>query len=167
MKAFLCLLAIAAVAALSYWHVPVQGWLHLPAPAASPEAPKSGQEAPAPAAVASVQAAVAAPVQAPVAPPSAAVPARNVPATPAPAAMGGARQKAELASQVAQAQQAAVAKYPALAVAGSEINSRFVFRYKALLTQQSPRLLNPSWPMQLADECAAASAAKTKTVAKR
>ena len=60
-----------------------------------------------------------------------------------------------------------MAKYPALAVAGSEINSRFVFRYKALLAQRSPRLLDPAWPMQLADECAAASAVKTKTVADR
>ena len=159
MKTFLCLLAVAAIAALSYWHVPVQRLLRLPEQAVSPEDPKSGGEAPIPATVASVQA--------PAAVPSAALPARTAPATPAPVAMGGAKQKAELASQVAQAQQAAVAKYPALAVAGSEINSRFVFRYKALLAQQSARLQDPSWPMQLADECAAASAGKTKTVAKR
>ena len=167
MKTFLCLLAIAAVGALSYWHVPVQSLLHLPAPAASPEAPKSEQDAPAPAAVVSVQSAISAPMHAPAAVPSAVAPVRTVPTTPAPAAMGGARQKAELASQVAQTQQAAVAKYPSLAVAGSEINSRFVFRYKALLAQQSARLLDPSWPMQLADDCAAASAGKVKTVAKR
>ena len=159
MKTFLCLLAVVAVAALSYWHVPVQRMLRLPEQAVSPEDPKSGGEAPIPATVASVQA--------PAAVPSTTVPVRTALTTPTPYAMGGAKQKAELASQVAQAQQAAVAKYPALAVAGSEINSRFVFRYKALLAQQSARLQDPSWPMQLADECAAASAVKTKTVAKR
>ena len=147
MKTFLCLLAVAA-AALSYWHVPVQELLHIPQLTVSPARPQSVPEAPAPAVVASVQ------------------PVAAVPATTAPAPTS-ARPKADLASQIAQAQQAAVAKYPALAVAGSEINSRFVFRYKALLAQQSPRLLNPTWPMQLADECAAASTAKTKAVATR
>ena len=167
MKTFLCLLAAVAVGALSYWHVPVQSLLRLPAPAASPEAPKSALEAPAPAVVASGQSAIAAPLQVPAAVPSGVGPVRTVPAAPSPAAMDEARRKAQLASQVALAQQAAVAKYPSLAVAGSEINSRFVFRYKALLAQQSARLLDPSWPMQLADECAAASAGKAKTVAKR
>ena len=165
MKSFLCLLAVAAVAviaALSYWHVPVQRLLHLPTLATLLERPKKVGAAPIPAAVASAQSAMVAPVQAP----SAAVPARTALATPAPSTLG-AKQKADLAGQVARAQQAAVAKYPALAVAGSEINSRFVFRYKAMLAQQSPRLLDPAWPMQLADECAAASAVKTKTVANR
>ena len=165
MRTILCLLAVAA-AALSYWHVPVQKLLHIPQLALSLERPQSVPEAPAPGGVASVQPAAAAPVQAPAAAPSAAVPARTAPATTAPAPTS-ARPKAELASRVAQAQQAAVAKYPALAVAGSEINSRFVFRYKAMLAQQSPRLLDPTWPMQLADECAAASNVKTKTIATR
>ena len=167
MKTFLCLLAAVALGALSYWHLPVQNLLRLPAPAASPQAPKSALEVPAPVVVASRQSAVAASVQAPAAAPSAVVPARTVLAAPSPAAMDEARRKAQLASQVALAQQAAVAKYPSLAVAGSEINSRFVFRYKALLAQQSARFLDPSWPMPLADECAAASAGNAKTVAKR
>ena len=169
MKSFLCLLAaaaVAAIAALSYWHVPVQGLLHLPAVAALLEHLKNVGAAPTPAAVASAQPAVAAPVPAPTAAPSAVVPARTVLATSAPSGPS-AKQKADLAGQVARAQQAAVAKYPALAVAGSEINSRFVFRYKALLAQQSPRLLDPAWPLQLADECAAASAGKPRTVANR
>ena len=166
MKTLLCLFVVAAAAALSYWHVPAQRLLHLAEQAFSPARPKSVEEAPTPTAVASVQTVVAAPVQAPTAAPSVAAPARIVPATTAPAPTS-AKPKAELAGQVAQAQQAAVAKYPALAVAGSEINSRFVFRYKTLLAQQSPRLLDPTWPMQLADECAAASAVKTKTVATR
>ena len=94
------------------------------------------------------------------------MPAETVSAASTPSTMS-AKQKAELASRVVQAQRAAVAKYPALAVAGSEMNSRFVFRYKALLAQGSPRLQDPAWPTQLADECAAASAVKTKTASSR
>ena len=84
-------------------------------------------------------------------------PAPTVPTVAAPAPVTP-RQAAELASRIAQAQRSAVAKYPELSVAGSEINSRFVFRYKRLLAQNSARLQDPSWPLQLADECAAASA---------
>ena len=59
-----------------------------------------------------------------------------------------------LAAAVDQSQRAAVAKYPALKVAGSEINVRFAFRYKNLVADHSPRLQDPAWPLQLADECA-------------
>ena len=66
----------------------------------------------------------------------------------------------DLALRVTEAQRLAVAKYPALGTANTEINSRFVFRYKRLLKEHSPRLRDPSWPLQLADECAAASGLK-------
>ena len=66
-------------------------------------------------------------------------------------------QDADFANHVAESQRLALAKYPTLGSVGEEINSRFVFRYKLLLTEHSPRLQNPDWPMQLADECAAAS----------
>lgn len=59
--------------------------------------------------------------------------------------------------QVAASKQRAVNKYPALAVEGSEINLRFVFRYKNLVQENSPRLLDPNWPEQLVEECAAAA----------
>ena len=70
--------------------------------------------------------------------------------------------KMALDRQIAASKQRAVSKYPALAVEGSEINLRFVFRYKALVLQNSPRLLDPRWPEQLVDECAAASGASPK-----
>ena len=60
----------------------------------------------------------------------------------------------ELAELVAQSQRAAVAKYPALASANSEINIRFNYRCKLLLEEHSPRLQDPAWPVRLADECA-------------
>ena len=68
----------------------------------------------------------------------------------------------ELAARVAQAKRQAVARYPDLETAGSEINSRFGFRYKLLLADHSPRLQDPTWPLQLADECAAASGMKVQ-----
>ena len=64
--------------------------------------------------------------------------------------------------QVAASQQRAVARYPALAVEDSEINLRFVFRYKNLVQQNSPRLLDPNWPEQLAEECAVAAGMSPK-----
>ena len=94
---------------------------------------------------------------------SSAAPARpTAPASPVTqsAATASALPPDDLARRVAASQQLAVARYPALGTAGSEINSRFVFRYKRLLADRSERLRDPNWPLLLADECAAASGMK-------
>ena len=65
------------------------------------------------------------------------------------------------ADLVAQSEGAALAKYPALGVPDSEINLRFNARYKQWVADQSPRLREPSWPEQLADECARDTTART------
>lgn len=65
--------------------------------------------------------------------------------------------KTELAALVGQSQRAALAKYPSLGEAASEMNIRFNYRYKRLLAEYSPRLQDPAWPVQLADECAQAA----------
>ncbi len=70
--------------------------------------------------------------------------------------------KAALVQQIAASKQRALAKYPSLAVEGSEINLRFVFRYKILVQQNSPRLLEPNWPEELVEECAADSGSSVK-----
>ena len=62
--------------------------------------------------------------------------------------------KAELTALVFQSQRLAVARYPSLGEAASEMNIRFNSRYKRLLAEDSPRLQDPDWPVQLADECA-------------
>lgn len=62
-----------------------------------------------------------------------------------------------LAARVAESKRCAIAKYPALAVADSEINTRFVFRYKLMVKDNDPRLKTAHWPELLADDCAAAS----------
>ncbi len=85
-----------------------------------------------------------------------AAPSPVVVSTPAPVS-GPSPGKAALNAQIAASQQRAIGKYPALAVEGSEINLRFVFRYKNLVHENSPRLLEPTWPEQLAEECAAAA----------
>ena len=82
--------------------------------------------------------------------------------TPPPAPAGPSAEKVALNSRIAASQQRAVGKYPDLAVEGSEINLRFVFRYKNLVQENSPRLLDPNWPEQLAEECAAAAGASLK-----
>ena len=79
------------------------------------------------------------------------------PAPPAPAP-GGAQPPA-LSARIAASQKQAIAKYPALTVAGSEMNSRFVYRYKRMLSEKDARLQDPAWPVQLADECNDAIAA--------
>ena len=66
----------------------------------------------------------------------------------------------EFAARVAESQRQAVARYPALGTTTSEINMRFVHRYKLLLSEHSARLQDPNWPLQLADDCAAASGIK-------
>ena len=60
--------------------------------------------------------------------------------------------------KVAESKRNAIAKYPALALADSEINIRFVSRYKSMIKDGDPRLKAPNWPELLADDCAAASA---------
>ena len=71
-----------------------------------------------------------------------------------PPAVSSTPDKNAQANLVAQSQRAAVTKYPALGVPDSEINIRFAYRYKTLVADHSPRLQDPTWPMQLADECA-------------
>ena len=143
MKRILFVLVAVAAAAFWYWHVP--GHELLPSHADS-----------------SAMVLAPPPANAPTQPPEAApTPAKMAAAMPSPVVrVENAQQKTELASRVALAQRAAIAKYPALAVAGSEINARFVFRYKGLVAEHSPRLEDPAWPTQLADECAAASGMK-------
>ena len=67
---------------------------------------------------------------------------------------------AEFNARVAESQQLAVARYPALGTTTSEINMRFVHRYKLMLSEHSARLQDPNWPLQLADDCAVASGLK-------
>ncbi len=64
-----------------------------------------------------------------------------------------------LASRVAESKRCALAKYPALAVADSEMNIRFVYRYHLMVKDNDPRLKVTNWPELLADDCAAASTA--------
>ena len=64
---------------------------------------------------------------------------------------------AELARCVTESQKQAVALYPALATPNSDFNARFVARYQRWQAEHSSRLQDPSWPMQLAVECAAAT----------
>ena len=71
------------------------------------------------------------------------------------------RQEAR-AARVAESKRSAVAKYPALADANSEINTRFVFRYKLMVKDNDPRLKTTNWPELLADDCAAASAVRAQ-----
>ena len=52
----------------------------------------------------------------------------------------------------AEAQQAAVRRYPALGVAGSTLNTAFVARYKLYQQQRPEYFRDNSWPMRLAEE---------------
>lgn len=71
-------------------------------------------------------------------------------------------QPLEFSTLVAESQHVAVARYPELGRAGSEMNSRFCFRYKQWLKANSARLQDPSWPILLADECAKASRGRVR-----
>ncbi len=64
------------------------------------------------------------------------------------------------ASRFADSKQRAIAKYPALAVANSEMNIRFVNRYKLMVQDNNPRLKAPNWPELVADDCAATMAVR-------
>lgn len=68
-------------------------------------------------------------------------------------------------SRVAESKRRAIAKYPTLAVANSEMNIRFIFRYQWMVKDNNTRLRNPNWPELLADDCAAAAQPNTKAVA--
>lgn len=121
----------------------------------SPEPPIATEAAPTPPAAAEpVVAATSPPPTIPEAVAAAPSPAA-APPSPPPTAVS--REKTFLDQQIAASQQRAVSKYPALAVEGSEINLRFVFRYKNLVQEHSPRLLDPTWPEKLAEECANAA----------
>ena len=69
------------------------------------------------------------------------------------------------ASRLADSKRRAIAKYPDLAVANSEMNIRFVYRYKLMVKDDNPRLKAPNWPELLADDCAAAVAVHAPTSA--
>ena len=84
-------------------------------------------------------------------------PTSSVPLSPLPPKADNA-----LAEGVAESKTRAVDKYPDLAVPNTEINIRFVFRYKALLAEKSPRLQDPNWPEELADECAKSANSTSK-----
>ena len=103
---------------------------------------------------------LASPVSAPVVTPSTALATNQMIAPPA--APTPDPHKTAQVRQIAASKQRALAKYPSLAVEGSEINLRFVFRYKILVQQNSPRLLKPNWPEELVEECAADSASSLK-----
>ena len=69
------------------------------------------------------------------------------------------------AQRVADSKRRAIVKYPALAVANSEINLRFVFRYQWMAKEANPRLQASNWPELLADDCAASIHPGTKSAA--
>ena len=56
---------------------------------------------------------------------------------------------------VTLSQQAAIRKYPALAVRDSPMNTAFVARYTLWKQRDDPRLRQPNWPEVVADDCAA------------
>ncbi len=58
-------------------------------------------------------------------------------------------------ASVAEVQKAAVKKYPALGVAGSPFNRRFLEIHRLMQTQQPAKLLTTNWPMEIADLVAA------------
>ena len=71
------------------------------------------------------------------------------------------------AQRVAESKRLAIAKYPALAVANSEMNLRFVFRYQWMAKEANPRLQTSNWPELLADDCAASIHPDVKPVASK
>ena len=68
-------------------------------------------------------------------------------------------------SRLAESKRRAIAKYPALASADSEINIRFVYRYQCMVKDNNPRLNAPNWPELLADDCAETMHLKPGTAA--
>lgn len=88
------------------------------------------------------------------------VPAPSPPVDPAGIA---AKADTSFAEGVAASKERAVDKYPDLTLPNSEINLRFVFRYKVLLAEKSARLQDSHWPEELADECAKATNGSPRT----
>ncbi len=83
--------------------------------------------------------------------------------TEQPEAAAPTQAQTEQAQLVNESKRRAVARYPDLAVANTEMNSRFVFRYKKLVEQKSARLEDATWPETLAEECAVASKVHAKS----
>ncbi len=79
-----------------------------------------------------------------------------------PEAAAPSQPQAELAHLINESKKRAVAKYPDLGIANTEMNSRFVFRYNWLAKENNERLQDPNWPETLADECAAAAKVHVK-----
>jgi hypothetical protein len=82
-------------------------------------------------------------------------------ATSAPRSLAGdarptALAPAELARRVVEAQKQATALFPDLARSDTPLNARFVAAYHRLIDEQSPRLQDPDWPLELAAECGSA-----------
>ena len=129
--------------------------------------PASGAPAPRPIAGPTLEVETAVDTPAPVAPTpetsaaiaSASSPAAGLPrlAVVTPAAPPPVSPEMLLAQRIEESKLRAIDKHPDLVVPNSELNLRFVFRYKNLLTEKSPRLRDPQWPEQLADECAQAT----------
>ncbi len=69
--------------------------------------------------------------------------------------------------RVAESKRRAIAKYPTLAVADSEMNLRFVFRYQWMTKEANPRLQASNWPELLADDCAASMHTNVQPVASK
>jgi hypothetical protein len=101
-----------------------------------------------------------APASAAVAAPAAVPLAGQSVARPPGAPGAGAVTPEEFARRVAVSQAQAVARYPSLGTANSEMNSRFIFRYKRMVSEHNARLQDPNWPLLLAEDCAAASGLK-------
>ena len=74
------------------------------------------------------------------------------------------RAKAEFATLVNESKKRAVAKYPDLSVANTEMNSRFVFRYNWMSKESNALLQEATWPEKLADDCAKAARVTAKTL---
>ena len=166
---FCLLLVLLAAGAWHYWGPPPAGHFAQvqPAPAdvSAPANPPAPADVPAPAA-APVPVAANVPlspvvIHAPPAPVAVPAPAPRSGVDPAAAAA------ADFARRVTESQQVAVTVYPALGNASTEINARFVARYRALQAEHSARLQDPNWPLLLADECAAAAGIRVVSSAQR
>ena len=93
-------------------------------------------------------------------------PTATAPTEPGPAAPSAdaVREKAEFAALVGESKKRAIAKYPDIAVAPSEMNSRFVFRYNWMVKEGNALLQDATWPEKLAEDCAKASKVTARTL---
>ena len=83
---------------------------------------------------------------------------------PDPVAVEATRAKAEMSQLIAESKRRAIAKYPDLAVANTEMNSRFVFRYNWMVKEGNALLQEATWPEQLAEDCAKAAKVTAKSL---